>query len=50
MREQVFVCSGCCTLIFEGDSVTHLLGEQWCAQCIDKSTEKAVKVDDSDRE
>ena len=50
MRKQVFICSGCGRPIFEGECVTHLLGEQWCAQCIDKATEKAVKVDDSDRE
>ena len=48
MSEQVFVCSGCGKLIFEGESVTHLLGEQWCVQCINKATEMAVKVDDSD--
>ena len=50
MREPIFVCSGCGKLIFEGDSVTHILGEQWCAQCINKATETAVKVSDSDRE
>ena len=50
MREQVFICSGCNRPIYEGESVTHILGEQWCAQCINKATETAVKVSDSDRE
>lgn len=44
MRKQVFVCSGCSRPIYEGETVTHLLGEQWCARCIDKATEKAVKI------
>ena len=49
MREQqVFVCSGCSRPIYEGESVTHLLGEQWCVRCVEKATERAVKVNDSD--
>ena len=50
MRRFVYVCSGCGQPIYEGEHVTHIMGEQWCAQCIDKATETAVKTDDSDRE
>ena len=50
MRKPVFVCSGCSQPIYEGESVAHILGEQWCARCIDKATERAVKIDETDRE
>ena len=49
MREPVFVCSGCGKLIFEGEPATHLLGEQWCVQCVERATETAVKVSETDR-
>ena len=50
MHKLVFVCSGCSRPIYEGESVTHILGEQWCAWCIEKATEKAEKFNDTDRE
>ena len=48
MRRQVFICSECGRAIREGDSVLHYLGEQLCAKCVKKLTEKAVKVDEPD--
>lgn len=41
-KQCVYICSGCSGLIYEGDSVWHILGEQFCQECIDKAREEAV--------
>lgn len=46
MYRPVFLCSGCGRRILEGERVTHLLGEQWCAECVETATEVAVKIED----
>ena len=33
--KSVFVCSGCNEKIYDGDSYWEILGEQFCANCID---------------
>lgn len=45
----VFVCSGCCEDIYEGDDVYHIMGEQFCKKCIEDAREEAT-IDDSYRE
>ena len=50
MRNQVFICSGCSGLIYEGAPVLHFLGEQLCSKCVQEFTERAVKADESDRD
>lgn len=44
-KPAVYVCSGCSGLIYEGDSVWHIMGEQFCQECIDKAREEAVLHD-----
>ena len=38
----VFVCSGCSHGINEGEFVWHIMGEQFCNQCIRRLREVAV--------
>jgi len=40
-KNHVFICSCCGCSICEGDRVWHILGEQFCKDCIDKSEEVA---------
>ena len=50
MRRRVYICSECGRPICEGDDVLHHMGEQLCAKCVKKLTEKAVFVDETDGE
>lgn len=34
---SVFICSGCGDPIFDGEDYWDIMGEQWCANCIDSS-------------
>ena len=43
---HIFVCSGCGCSICEGDPVWHIMGEQFCAECINKA--EGVAEYDSD--
>ena len=45
LGEPVFICSGCGKVIREGDDVFHVLGEQFCVECIEKAKEVAKKVE-----
>ena len=38
----VYVCSGCSEPIYEGERFLHLMGEQWCEDCVDNAWEEAV--------
>lgn len=38
---SVFVCSGCGDDIRDGDYVWHILGEQFCEECIENMREVA---------
>lgn len=40
--QSVYICSGCGRSICEGDHVWHLMGEQWCEDCVDNAREEAV--------
>lgn len=44
-KTPVYICSGCGGIIREGDSVWHIMGEQFCQECIDKAREEAVLHD-----
>lgn len=37
----VYICSGCGAKIYPGDSVWHIMGEQFCELCIDKAKKEA---------
>lgn len=37
----VYVCSGCGNEIYDGEKVWHILGEQWCENCIYEAQEVA---------
>ena len=45
MKQPVFICSGCGCTIFEGDSVWHVMGEQFCEQCIREAREEAFLIE-----
>ena len=38
----VYICSGCGHPILEGESVWHILGEQFCEECISETRTEAV--------
>ncbi len=38
-KKPVFICSGCGCSIQEGDSVWHILGEQFCVSCVEAAHE-----------
>ena len=40
-KKHVFICSCCGCSIREGDKVWHILGEQFCKNCIESSEEVA---------
>ena len=42
----VFICSGCGGEILEGDDYWNILGEQFCARCIDRARGEAVYEED----
>lgn len=44
----VFICSGCSQIIYEGEHVFHILGEQFCAKCIENAKEVARKIEKED--
>lgn len=39
---SVYVCSGCGDDILDGESVWHIMGEQFCRDCIDRMEEVAM--------
>ena len=39
--KQVFICSGCCKPIYEGDEYYDILGEQFCEDCIADAKKEA---------
>ena len=43
--DAVFICSGCGKDIYEGENVFHILGEQFCAKCIENAKEVAKKIE-----
>ena len=45
-KKHVFICSCCGHSICEGDRVWHILGEQFCKGCIEKSEEVARRDPD----
>jgi len=45
LNPAVYVCSGCGAIIREGEAVWHILGEQFCQECINKAREEAVLYD-----
>ena len=44
--KPVFICSGCGDDILDGDKVWHILGEQFCKDCIDDSEGTAEAIDE----
>lgn len=42
----VFICSGCGRDIRAGDDYWDIMGEQWCASCIDDARKEAVLYPD----
>lgn len=38
----VFICSGCSHDIYEGEFVWHIMGEQFCNNCIRAAREAAI--------
>lgn len=44
----VYVCSGCGEDIRDGDKVWHILGEQFCQECINYAEEIAEVIDETD--
>lgn len=46
-HQPVFLCSGCSHYIFEGESVWHIMGEQYCCRCIRKARKEAF-LDEAD--
>ena len=39
---SVFICSGCGDDILDGEEYWELMGEQWCAHCIEEAKEVAI--------
>lgn len=39
---SVYVCSGCGDDILDGENVWHILGEQFCEECIESMKEVAT--------
>lgn len=49
-KRAVFVCSGCGDDIHEGEKYLDIFNEQFCMNCVERNTETAVWVDETEGE